>query len=158
MKLAIITILSLFLQSYNCLAQKMNMYCNARFGYCIDYPATLIPREESTNGDGRVFNNKKNEKILTVYGRLNQDVDGNPVSLKKQYTLDLEVLQSSHSIISYQKPGTKSYVLSGIKYGNVFYRKVIGKGDSYCYAMLEYDKSEKPVYDKVSVLIAKSFK
>ncbi|MDB5279259.1 MAG: hypothetical protein JWR61_4214 [Ferruginibacter sp.] len=139
------------------LTKDFETYCNARFGYCIDYPTFLIPNPESENGDGRVFVNKEGTKVLTVYGRLNQDVDGNPVSLKRQYTLDIENLALSKAKITYQKLGKNFYVLSGEKNNRIFYQKMIAKKNSYCYSILEYNKLAKDVYGAVSVTIFKSF-
>jgi hypothetical protein len=133
-------------------------YCNARFGYCINYPVFLIPKAESENGDGRVFVNKEGVTVVTVYGTLNQDANGNPIALKRQYELDVQRLSQSKAVITYQKLGQNFYVVSGQKNKKIFYRKMIGKGDAYCYAILEYNRMEKNIYDSVSVAIFKSFK
>ncbi|MEI9947196.1 MAG: hypothetical protein WDN26_23645 [Chitinophagaceae bacterium] len=52
---------------------KFDTYCNARFGYCIDYPGILFPQPESENGDGRVFKDKQGNEALIVFGRLSMD-------------------------------------------------------------------------------------
>jgi len=148
------TSLFLFLNAKN----ELNTYCNARFGYCINYPKFLIAQPESQNGDGRIFTNKEGQKILTGFGRLNQDADGNAISLNKQYTSDIQELSKAKSNISYQKLGKDFYILSGHKNGKIFYQKMIVKNDTFCFAILEYQDSDKPIYDSVSVDIFKSFK
>jgi len=140
------------------LSNDYKTYCNSRFGYCIDYPTFLTPNPESENGDGRVFVNKENAKVLTVYGRLNQDADGNPISLKMQYSLDIQNLTSSRTKITYKKLGKDFYVVSGERNKKIFYQKMIIKNDAYCYSILEYNKLAKGIYDSVSVSIFKSFK
>ena len=135
-----------------------NIYCNARFNYCINYPGFLIPQPESENGDGKVFKNKNGETILTVFGTLNQDTNGDVMTLKMQFDLDIDVLVSAHSIISYKKIGKTYYVISGLKYGKIFYRKVLLKDESFCFATLDYEQSERETYDSLSVDIFKSFK
>lgn len=136
-------------------------YCNARFGYCIDYPAgVLTPQEEAQNGDGRRFTNKKGEVILTVFGRLNQDVNGDPLTLQQQFAADVARLDKAgaSTVISYKKKGTNFYILSGTKGNKVFYHKMIIKGDAFCFALLEYSKSEKQVYDAYSKVVFETFK
>lgn len=136
-------------------------YCNARFGYCIDYPANaLTPQEEAQNGDGRRFINKRGEVILTVFGRLNQDANGDPLSLQQQFAQDMASLEKvgSSTVIAYKKKGTNFYILSGTKGNKVFYHKMIIKEDAFCFALLEYPKSEKQIYDAYCKVVFDSFK
>lgn len=134
-------------------------YCNARFGYCIEYPAgILIPQEEAANGDGRKFNNRKGDVILTVFGRLNLDSEGEVIPFAKQYKNDLARLQKEAKI-TYKIAGSDFYVISGqYKNGKTFYHKMILKNDAFCFAMLEYGKDEKSVFDKYAGVIYKTFK
>ncbi len=159
MKALLVTAL-LFLSPLNKLVSPVayKAYCNARFGYCINYPDFLIAEPESENGDGRIFVNKERTEILRVYGRLNQDAEGNPVTLKNQYLLDVKNLTSPETKATYKKLGTSYYVISGEQEGNIFYRKVIIKDDAFCYAILRYDKLEKAKYDAVAGEIYRSFK
>jgi len=140
------------------LIKNIDTYCNARFEYCIDYPTFLIPKPESENGDGRIFVNKEGTKVLTVYGSLNQDINGDPIPLKRQYALDVQRLVSSKTKITYQKLGKGFYVVSGERNENTIYQKMIAKKNAFCYSILEYNRSAKDVYDSVSILIFKSFK
>jgi hypothetical protein len=133
-------------------------YCNARFNYCISYPSFLFPQPESENGDGRLFTNAANTSVLTVFGRLNQDADGNAVPFKKQYAIDVKSFTASESKIMYQKAGSNFYVISGERNGKIFYQKMMIKGDACCYAILEYNKEERKAYDSVLAQIFKSFK
>jgi hypothetical protein len=118
----------------------------------------LSPQSESENGDGRVFKNKKGVNILAVFGTLNQHEDGNLMTLKEQFNSDIEILASAHSNILYKKMGDTFYYISGLKYGKKFCRKVVLKKSSFCFATLDYEQSEKSIYDSVAINIFKSFK
>lgn len=138
-------------------------YCNFRFRYCIDYPkGILLPQPESQNGDGRIFNDKDGNKVLTVFGRLNLDADGDPISLDDQYDEDInstiDTLGNRIIVISYQKLGKNFFVISGHKNGKIYYQKTILKDDAFAYAILEYNESDKAIFDKVSTQLFKSFK
>ncbi|NII26467.1 hypothetical protein HB364_15365 [Pseudoflavitalea sp. X16] len=138
-----------------------SQYCNARFGYCINYPEkVLTPQEEAFNGDGRKFANKQGEVILTVFGRLNQDENGNPITLQQQFANDLASLEKAgaSTVITYKKKGADFYIISGTKGNSIFYHKMIIKQDAFCFALLEYPKSEKQVYDPYSTIVFKTFK
>lgn len=134
-------------------------YCNGRFGYCIEYPAgILIPQEEAANGDGRKFTNKKGETILTVYGKLNLDTEGEVIPLTKQYVNDLARLQKT-ATINYKKAGADFYVISGqYKNGKIFYHKMIRKEDAFCFALLEYGKDQKEIFDQYAGVVLKTFR
>jgi hypothetical protein len=140
------------------IADGYKSYCNSRFQYCIDYPDFLIPKPESENGDGRIFENKKGAKILTVFGRINQDADGNPLSLKTQFESDIKTMQENRKNITYKKLGKTFYVLSGTDNEKTFYQKTIIKKDAFCFAILTYSKQGKMLYDSVTGHIAASFK
>jgi len=132
-------------------------YCNARFGYCIEYLDALVPQEEAPNGDGTVFKNKQGEKILTVFGRPKQDANGHPISLEKQFSADISALKNASYSISYQKIDNGFYVISGFSRNKIFYRKVIAKGNALCFAVLEYPNGEKSIYDQYSEVIFRTF-
>lgn len=134
-------------------------YCNARFGYCIEYPKSkLNPQEEAANGDGRTFTNSKGEVILTVFGRLNMDAEGEVIPFQKQFDNDVARLQQK-ATITYKKAGKDFYVISGqYKNGKIFYHKMIQKEDAFCFALLEYSKEQKPDFDVYAGVVFKTFK
>lgn len=95
-------------QSINHIAKAnpdYELYCNVRFQYCIDYPKQLMtPEPESSNGDGRIFTNQKNEETLRVFGRNNLDIEGRTISLKQQFDADLKSLtKNTTAKVTYQK-------------------------------------------------------
>lgn len=133
-------------------------YCNVRFGYCVDYPNFLSPQPESQNGDGRIFINEKGEEVLRVFGRFNLDAEGETISLERQYNSDIKDILKKKNIITYKKLGKTFFVISGYRNGKIFYQKTILKKDAFAFAILQYSKDEKIIYDKVSTEIFKSFK
>ena len=135
-------------------------YCNARFGYCIDYPDDqLTPLEEAQNGDGRKFENRKGEVVLTVFGRLNQDENGDPIKLHKQFLDDKSrLLKTPGTVITTAKEGKDHYILGGTSNKKIFYHKMIIKEDAFCFALLEYAKADSAIFNAYRNVIAKTFK
>ena len=138
--------------------ENYDQYCNARFEYCLDYPNFLSPQPESPNGDGRIFINKKGEEVLRVFGRLNLDAEGEIISLEQQYKIDIQDNLKKNNVVTYKKLGETFFVISGYRNGKIFYQKTILKNDAFAFAILQYHKDEKAIYDKVSTEIFKSFK
>lgn len=157
----IVSVLILLISSFTVNSNQIHtpdydQYCNARFGYCLNYPNFLNPQPESENGDGRIFNNKKGEEVLRVFGRLNLDADGNTISLENQYKSDIQ--DNKNNVITYKKLSKTFFVISGYRNRKIFYQKTILKKDAFAFGILEYHKSEKEIYDTVSSEIFKSFK
>jgi hypothetical protein len=144
--------------------EKVNygVYCNGRFGYCIDYPkGILFPQPESQNGDGRVFKDKAGEEVLSVFGRIPDGDDGNPISLEQQYDIDIhggEEPEGSKFTLTYQKLSKSFFVISGYANGKIFYQKTILKDGNFAYAILKYDESQKSRFDDFSEKLFRSFK
>ncbi len=137
-----------------------SVYCNPRFGYCIDFPAgVLYPQREAENGDGRVFLDKHNKEVLSVWGRRNMDPEGNELTLQQKLKEDIKYMkESSKTQIIYQKLGKTFFVVTGITDGQIFYQKTILKDGAFATAYLKYANAEKDIYDKISERIFKSFK
>lgn len=138
--------------------QDYDQYCNVRFDYCLDYPNFLNPQPESANGDGRIFNNEKDEEVLRVFGRFNLDAEGEIISLEQQFKTDIQDNLKKNNVVTYKKLGETFFVISGYRNGKIFYQKTILKNDAFAFAILQYSKDEKEIYDKVSTEIFKSFK
>lgn len=138
--------------------EDYDQYCNVRFGYCLDYPNFLNPQPESSNGDGRIFINEKGEEVLRVFGRFNLDAEGETISLERQYNSDIRDNLKKKNTITYKKLGKTFFVISGYQKGKIFYQKTILKNDAFAFAIIQYPKDEKEIYDKVSTEIFKSFK
>jgi hypothetical protein len=147
----------------------MDTYCNARFGYCVDYPSKIaIPHPESENGDGRIFTNKKGEEILRVWGRLSVKAPGDGFySLKEQYQNDIHDIISQKGVITYRKFNKKYFVLSGYAYfetannhkvWKAFYQKTFKKHHTFCYAVLQYDTHAQRMFNTLSNKVYTTFR
>ena len=136
-----------------------NTYCNSRCGYCIDYPGDVFyPQPESTNDDGRIFNNKNGDEVLRVWGMLNMTPDGGENTLNDQFNLDLKEINDKKGIVTYKKEGANFYVISGYLYDKIFYWKLIVLGYDFAEARLQYDEADSVLYNKIAERIFKSFK
>lgn len=123
-------------------------YGNARFGYTISYPISLIPQGEADNGDGQVFKNDDAE--LRVYGSnllLND-------TLRKEYNA---ILKTKGKKISYKTFGKDFFAISGTENGKTFYQKTVKNSDgSFITIQFEYKISKRSIYDKATAKIVKS--
>lgn len=125
-----------------------NSYSNARFGYTISYPNSLIPQGEAPNGDGQVFKNDDAE--LRIYGSnlLLHD------TLRKEYNA---ILKEKGKKITYKTFGKKFFAISGTENGKVFYQKTTeNSGGSFITIQFEYKTSKRTIYDKATTKIVKS--
>ncbi len=133
--------------------EKLDRYCNARFGYCLDYPTVLMYRgEESANGDGLVFTNTSGAEVLRVFGRRNQDANGNKITLNAQFRKDATGDPKKKRKVTYQKLGTDFYAVSGYENGTIFYMKVVQLEDAFGYAIMHYKPEEKAIYEESGIL------
>ena len=126
-------------------------YINARFGYSIAYPSSLLePQGEADNGDGQIFKNDNAE--MRVYGTnllLNE-------TLEKEYQA---LLEASDGIVAYKLLRTNFFVISVRSDGEIYYRKTIEKDDgAFVTFEIRYKESKKKIYDKAVKKIVKSFK
>lgn len=155
---SLIAILALFFTPH------LSIYCNARFGYCVDYPTTIDPQPESSNGDGRGFKNRAGETVLIVFGRRSVDVDGHPIPLGASYASEVKELLSAKADITYRKLGKDFFVLTGHKEGTLFYEKAVLKQDQLSespalgFAIVTFAKSEQAGFNELSSLVYHSLR
>ncbi|HEX8494596.1 MAG TPA: hypothetical protein VF658_17250 [Pyrinomonadaceae bacterium] len=124
-------------------------YTNARYGYSIAYPSSLlIPQGEADNGDGQAFRSKDGAAEMRVYG--SQNMGG---GLTAAYTEAQAGKDVSYKIIK-----RNWFVVSGRSGGKVFYQKTMMKNDVLKTFTIEYDEAQKATYDAVTTRIARSFK
>lgn len=138
---------------------RYRLYCNERFGYCIEYPPILIPQPESENKDGRVFKDNQSETVLTVYGSYPVQQENVVDGLKAAFEKELQASdQDKNHVITYKKLGKQFYVVTGHQGNKIFYHKTIIKDDALAYALLQYDEKEKDNYRAVSERIFTSLR
>ena len=142
---------------------SFDRYCNARFGYCIEYPKGIaIPQPQPTNGDGRIFRNPQGQEVLRVYGRNNTDPDFGNISLEQQFSHDIRDVKEEKEVptsrITYQKLGKNFFVISGYSPGKLFYQKTILKDGVFAYAILRWDSGDTARFREISNRIFQSFR
>lgn len=127
-------------------------YCNERFGFCLEYPDSLLMQPPPDNGDGRIFKSKDGRVELRAYGSLNA----------LSTTLRQEYLKASASSptrkVTYRLLKTDSFVVSGLEGGKVFYQKTFWRSDVFTTMQITYPPSLKSQYDPVVSRIVRSFK
>ena len=143
----------------NKIRHNFSQYINNRFGFSIDYPKDILEMQsESECGDGNDFMDAKDSVIITVFGRRNEDSEGNKINLSEQLSDDLKELKTDGSMITYQKLGQKFYVISGLKNSKVFYRKTITIDNAFAFTIIEYQQKDSAIYNPLIAPITASFK
>jgi TPR repeat protein len=131
--------------------QRSDGYNNARFGYVVDYPRDLfIPQQESANGDGRVFLSRNHDATISVSGSHN--VTGETISELFRNTV------AQHPMAAYKIQRQDWFVVSWSDGRKVFYQKTILADGIERTLRVEYDLSQKAIYDAQVATIAKSFR
>ncbi|EDY18186.1 conserved hypothetical protein [Chthoniobacter flavus Ellin428] len=125
-------------------------YVNLRFGFKMSYPAELVASAEPENGDGREYHTKNKEFSVTAYGHYLVDA-----TLNSLWEDDLKEF-GRH--ITYKRKAANWYVVSGVKDGTEFYRKVHTKGDNCAVLHFTYSQVKAREYDPWVEKIVKSFK
>ena len=129
-------------------------YTNARFGFAIDYPASLESGRESDNGDGKVFKTADGKFELRAYAHFLQVDDGD--SLDKRWK---EELAERGDTVTYKKKGDTWFVVSGVqKDGTEYYRKLAVEKGNWATFLATYPHTENKKYDSWVAKIEKSFK
>jgi hypothetical protein len=134
------------------------IHCNARFNFCISYPADFIKLPESENGDGRIFISKDKKTEIRMYGSLAiEDFD----KLEQEFTT-----QTSHTHLSYKMINGDWFIFSGTDAkGNIVYQKTVkkkidymGEKNTYVFQTLtiSYPPNQSKKYNSYCKLIAKS--
>ncbi|MEW6131157.1 MAG: hypothetical protein AB1757_29265 [Acidobacteriota bacterium] len=128
-------------------------YTNARFAYAIAYPADLlIPQGEADNGDGQKFISKDGRAVLLVYG------SHNALNQKLKEAFAEASAPTDDRQVTYKILRADWFVVSGKAGEKIFYQKTLLKNGVFKTFRIEYDESQKNIYDTVTAKIAKSFK
>lgn len=103
---------------------KDKEYCNDRFQFCINYPATFTSGPEPANGDGLQFFSADKKTTITASGSLyDEEFD----SLERDYKYFSEKFKVTYHVM---KPNY--LIVSGTdKNGNIAYEKVVIKSVNY---------------------------
>ena len=123
-------------------------YTNARFGFKISYPATLVASPDPTNGGGREFHSKDKEFSLATSGHFL-----NGATLDSMWQEELKLGGN----ITYKKKDKDWYVVSGVNDGTEFYHKTHVQGGNFASFHITYPHFKSKQYDPIVEKIAKSF-
>ena len=130
--------------------QKWAIYQNARYGYEVSYPPDLFePQGEADNGDGQIFSNDAAE--MRVFG--------SQMLLHKTLRGEFDALVKERENVSYKIFRRSYFVISGTESERIFYQKTAARNDeTFVTFYIEYDESQRGIYDKITARIVGSFK
>lgn len=124
-------------------------YCNARFAYCLDYPARFTMEAAPVNNDGRTFYDE--------YGGMEMEVYGTHNALESTLSADMRETAGEIDRVTYKKMGRNWFVLSGYSGRNIVYIKKWLHNDEFYVLQMIYPVSAKKIYDKIVTRISRSF-
>jgi hypothetical protein len=151
--LSIAATLILMLASARGAELELKKYANARFGFVLTYPNTLIAGAEAMNGGGCEFRSADGEFSLAAFAHFFVPDSGD--SFEKRWQ---EELDTPNVTISYKKKTPTWYVVSGVtKDGTEYYHKLYRKGSSWAAFHITYPHAKNKQYDAWVTRIAKDF-
>ena len=86
--------------------QAYTKYCNARYGFCVEYPVNYGTEPASYNNDGRVFYDNEGYS-MRAYGSYN--------ALENSLEAEMREGEKEFDVITYRVSKNNWYVLSGYK-------------------------------------------
>jgi hypothetical protein len=132
-------------------------YSNDRFSYSVCYPPELLKAQgESPNGDGQEFLSKTNDALMIVYGSNN--VLGQTLQDALQEEVEDFNAKSPKAKITYKAIKGGWFALSGVQGGKIVYQKTVLRKGVFKTFRLEYNESERAVYDPVVKVIFGCFR
>lgn len=134
-------------------APALNTYCNARYGYCVSYPASLRPQGEPAASDGQVFLSRDAQTELRVWG--NWQLDGSDTLAAR---LRAETKAQPGRTVTYQRLRPGWFVVSGSLGGRVFYQRTVFDPHQGRFAtlLLRYPRAQARVVEPLIGQIASS--
>jgi hypothetical protein len=116
MKFAVGILMGILVCYYGRGQDQYKNYCNARFIFCIDYPADFIGEGEAGNGDGQIFSSKNHGVEIRAFGSNAQES-----SLAYEYRLCKKNIRLTYTLF---RPSY--FILSGVDpMGRIVYQKTV---------------------------------
>ena len=132
---------------------KWQKYTNARFGFVLSYPATLIASREPDNGAGREFHTPDGAFSVSPQAHFFAPEIGHTFESRWK-----EELETPDVTITYKRKTPTWYVVSGVtKDGTEFYHKLYTKGRNWVALDMTYPHAQNAKYDKWVEEITKRF-
>jgi hypothetical protein len=125
-----------------------NTYCNARFDFCIDYPASFGMEPAPDNDDGRKYYDR-NGFSMTVSGMYNV--------LENSLKDEMKSQEEDFDTVTYRRMKNNWFVLSGYRNGDILYIKTYITNDTIYHLYIRYPQSLKKEYDTIISKIVHSF-
>lgn len=130
-------------------------YFNHRFEYSISYPSDLLhPQGEAANGDGQKFLSRDGRAVMLVYGQENIHSQ----TLPQFYREESRSKAHPNRVVTYKALRGSWFVFSGSESGRIFYQKTLLRNGEFLTFSIEYDASQKSIYDPITATIARSFR
>ncbi|MEN6438660.1 MAG: hypothetical protein ABFD97_08755 [Syntrophobacter sp.] len=124
-------------------------YCNPRFGFCVEYPASLTKDPPPANNDGISLRDR--DAFTMSASGINNVLDDTVESLMSAGIENMDR-------VTYKSKGRDWFVLSGFDGTKVRYEKTwVGKG-SINTLFIEYQADQKSKYDEIAARVSRSFK
>lgn len=130
-------------------------YYNHRFEYSISYPSDLLyPQGEAANGDGQRFLSRDGRVLMLVYGQENIREQ----TLAQFYREESRSKEHPKRVVTYKVIKSDWFVLTGSESGRTFYQRTLLRNGEILTFSIEYDTSQKSIYDPITATISRSFK
>ncbi len=138
-----ILIMLLLLSTSHLYAQpRYKSYCNARFDFCVDHPATFGMGPAPTNNDGREFSDR--DGFFMIASGMHNALENSLIDEMKSQEEDFDK-------ITYRVKKKNWFVLSGYKDNDILYLKTyIGKEFIY-HLYIRYPTELKTEYNNSPV-------
>lgn len=137
-------------------AQTLETYCNAKYSYCVGYPAALLePQGEPDAADGQKFVSKDKAVVLTVWGSFNALDEKLPAT----YESAVASLEKEGVKVTYKLLRPPWFVASGTSArGQIHYRKTFLVNGIFKTLLLTYPSARKTEFDQLVGKIVTSFR
>ncbi len=131
--------------------QSYTKYCNARYGFCVEYPVNFGKEPTPTNNDGRAFYDGEGY-FMRAYGSHN--------ALEHSFKDEMRYEEKGFDIVTYRAAKNNWYVLSGYKDDDIIYIKTYMSKDKrvFYHLRIKYPAKYKTEYNKIVSKASKSFK
>ena len=144
----LLLLLLLLMPAYS-LAENYRTYCNARFGFCVDYPEWFGITPSSFNNDGRTMSDGRGFE-MTVTGHYNV--------LDATLLTDMREQSRDFDSITYENSKENWYVLSGYSGNNILYYKTFVGPGAINNLRIRYPREEADAYSDYVTRASRSFR
>ena len=130
--------------------QAYTKYCNARYGFCVEYPVNFGMEPASYNNDGRVFYDNEGYS-MRAYGSYN--------ALDHSLETEMRENEKAFDVITYRASKNSWYVLSGYKDDKIVYLKTYISRDKrvFYHLRIKYPAKFKTEYNEIVSSASRSF-